>query len=116
VRAVAAGEAWLDPAVARRLLTDFAARPEIRVPPPATLEQLTPREREVLALLAHGLSVYEIAEHLVIGDTTVKTHLSRVLMKLGLRDRAHAVAVAYQAGLVRPGALLPPGPSRTRPD
>lgn len=109
IRAVADGDAWLHPPVARRLLADFAARPESRVPPPATLEQLTAREREVLILLAHGLSSSDIAAHLVIGTATVKTHLARILMKLGLRDRAHAVAVAYQSGLVRPGDDLPPG-------
>lgn len=115
IRAVAAGEAWLDPAVARRLLNDFVAHAELRVPAPATLEQLTPREREVLTLLAHGLSPAEIAEHLVIGMATVKTHLARVLMKLGLRDRAHAVAMAYKSGLVTPGDLLPPGPGAIGP-
>jgi DNA-binding NarL/FixJ family response regulator len=109
IRAVAAGEAWLDPPVARRLLADFAAQPASHVPPPVSVEQLTPREREVLILHGHGLSVSEIADHLVIGTATVKTHLSRVLMKLGLRDRAHAVAFAYQAGLVSRGDTLPPG-------
>jgi DNA-binding NarL/FixJ family response regulator len=108
VRAVADGDAWLDPPVARRLLADFASRPHARIPPPVALEQLTAREREVLALLAHGLSTLEIADELVIGNATVKTHLARVLTKLGLRDRAQAVAVAYRSGLVaardeRPG-------------
>jgi DNA-binding NarL/FixJ family response regulator len=107
LRAVAAGEAWLDPAVARRLLADFAATQGPVVPPPLGLADLTPREREVLVLLAHGLSSHEIAEHLVIGHTTVKTHLARLLMKTGLRDRAQAVAVAYKSGLVRPGDGLP---------
>jgi DNA-binding NarL/FixJ family response regulator len=107
IRAVAAGDAWLDPPVARRLLADFAARPESTVPPPATLDQLTARERQVLALLAHGLSSDDIATHLVIGGATVKTHLARVLLKLGLRDRAHAVTVAYQSGLVHPGDPIP---------
>lgn len=108
IRAVASGEAWLDPPVARRLLADFASRPDTGVPPPATLDQLTPREREVLVLLAHGLSSQGIAEHLVIGAATVKTHLARILLKTGLRDRAQAVAVAYQCGLVRPGDAPPP--------
>lgn len=107
VRAVAAGDAWLHPAVARDLLRDFAARPGSTVPPPVSMQQLTPREREVMALLAHGLSVTETADHLVIAETTVKTHLSRTLMKLGLRDRAQAVTLAYQSGLVRPGDPLP---------
>jgi DNA-binding NarL/FixJ family response regulator len=103
IRAVARGEAWLDPPVARRLLADFAARPDPDVPPPATMAQLTPREREVLVLMAHGLSNEEIAQRLVLGMTTIKTHVGRILMKLGLHDRANAVAVAYQSGLVRPG-------------
>lgn len=107
IHAVAAGGAWLDPPVARRLLADFAARPEHGVPPPVALEDLTPREREVLVLLAHGMSSQEIAAHLVVGGATVKTHLARILLKLGLRDRAHAVAFAYKAGLVSPGDAPP---------
>jgi len=103
VRAVAAGEAWLHPAVARNLLAEFAARPESRLPAPAELKQLTAREREVLVLVAHGLSNTEIASQLYVGEATVKTHFGRVLMKLGLRDRAQAVATAYQSGLVRAG-------------
>jgi DNA-binding NarL/FixJ family response regulator len=106
VRAVAAGEAWLDPAVARGLITEFAARPERNLPTPAELRQLTPRETEVLVLVAHGLSNTEIAAHLVVGEATVKTHFGRVLMKLGLRDRAHAVVAAYQSGLVKAGDSL----------
>jgi DNA-binding NarL/FixJ family response regulator len=103
IRAVASGEAWLDPPVARRLLRDFASRPDRSLPAPDQLRELTPREREVLVLVAHGLSNGEIADHLVVGNATVKTHLARILMKLGLRDRAQAVAAAYQTGLVRPG-------------
>lgn len=110
LRAVANGEAWLDPPVARRLLADFAARPERRVAPPAELRQLTERERDVLVLVAHGLSNNELARHLGLGEATVKTHLSRVFIKLGLRDRAQAVATAYQTGLVRPGDVPPPSP------
>lgn len=111
VRAVAAGEAWLDPAVARRLLDEFAARPDPRVPTPADMQHLTAREGEVLVLAAYGLSNAEIAEHLVVSTATVKTHLGRVLIKLGLRDRAQAIAAAYQSGLVKPGT----GPPTRRP-
>jgi DNA-binding NarL/FixJ family response regulator len=107
IRAIAAGEAWLGPAVARRLLSEFAARPDPRVPTPVEMQALTPREREVLILVAHGLSNSEIADRLVVGDATVKTHLGRVLIKLGLRDRAQAIAAAFHSGLVQPGTGLP---------
>jgi DNA-binding NarL/FixJ family response regulator len=109
VRTVAAGGAWLDPPVARRLLAQFAARPERNVPPPATMQQLTSRERDVLILVAHGFSNTEVARHLSVGEATVKTHLSRVFIKLGLRDRAQAVTAAYQTGLVKPGDDPPDG-------
>jgi DNA-binding NarL/FixJ family response regulator len=104
IRAVASGEAWLDPAVARTLLSEFAARPDPLRRTPDELRQLTSREREVLVLVAHGLSNGEIAARLVVSEATVKTHLSRVMMKLGLRDRAQAVVAAYQSGLVQPGS------------
>ncbi|WP_155387222.1 response regulator [Catellatospora paridis] len=104
VRAVAAGEAWLDPAVARALLDEFTARPGQQAPTPARMRGLTDREREVLVLAAYGLSNTEIAASLVIGEATVKTHLGRVLMKLGVRDRTQAVVAAYQHGLVEPGS------------
>ena len=104
VRAVAGGEAWLDPAVARTMIDDFTARPEAPIGVPGRLSALTGRERDVLVLVAYGLSNAEIARRLLIGEATVKTHLGRVLMKLGLRDRAQAVALAYQSGLVVPGA------------
>ena len=101
VRVVAAGEALLDPAVTRRLIGEFARlRPRPAASSPLT--GLTPREVEVLTLVAEGLSNTEIAERLVVGDQTVKTHVSRVLAKLGLRDRTQAVITAYESGLVVP--------------
>jgi DNA-binding NarL/FixJ family response regulator len=102
VRVVAAGDALLAPAVTRRLIAEFA-RLRPRTPaPPASLEELTPREVEVLRLVAEGLSNREIADRLVVSDETVKTHVSRVLGKLGLRDRTQAVVIAYESGLVEP--------------
>ncbi len=103
IHAVAAGDAWLAPAVARSLLAEFSSRPDPHLRDPEVVGQLTAREREVLVLVARGLSNPEIAERLVIGEATVKTHLSRVLMKLGVRDRAQAVMIAYESGLVKPG-------------
>jgi DNA-binding NarL/FixJ family response regulator len=111
VRVVARGEALLAPAVTRRLLDRFAhALPGAAEPPPARLVELTDREREVLGLLAGGLSNAELAERLVVSETTIKTHVSSILRKLGLRDRVQAVVLAYQAGLVRttPRADAPP--------
>jgi DNA-binding NarL/FixJ family response regulator len=102
IRSVVAGEAWLDPAVARRLIDEFAARPEPHTPTPAEMAQLTPREREVLSLMARGLSNADVAVELFISEATVKTHLARVMMKLGVREKAQAVAAAYQTGLVQP--------------
>lgn len=101
IRAVAAGEAWLDPAVAQRLLAEFAARPDRRAAP-ETMGMLTDREREVLILAAQGMTNEEIAATLVIGEATVKTHLGRVLVKLGVRDRTQAVVAAYRSGLIKP--------------
>lgn len=104
VRVVAAGEALLAPAVTRRLISEFA---RIRPTAPATarpaLATLTPRETEVLRLVAEGLSNQQIADRLVVTEETVKTHVSRVLHKLGLRDRTQAVIAAYESGLVIPG-------------
>jgi DNA-binding NarL/FixJ family response regulator len=100
IRAVSAGLGWLAPAP-RPLVEEFAARPEPASPPRA-LTSLTAREREVLGLLARGRSNGEIADELVISTGTVKTHVSRLLTKLGLRDRAQAVVVAYESGLVQP--------------
>jgi DNA-binding NarL/FixJ family response regulator len=87
-----------------RLIAEFTSRPPSGQQPSAVLDQLTAREREVFALLARGLSNHEIASELSLGETTVKTHVARVLTKLGLRDRVQAVVLAYEAGVVRPGA------------
>ena len=104
VRVVAAGEALLAPAITRRLIGEFARlRPRLRAQP-ERLRDLTPRETEVLRLIAEGLSNQEIAERLIVSEETVKTHVSRVLGKLGLRDRTQAVVVAYEARLVVPRA------------
>ncbi|MCX4812063.1 MULTISPECIES: response regulator transcription factor [unclassified Streptomyces] len=107
VRVVAAGEALLAPSVTRRLITEFSKLAESpRVMPAAaqgTYGELTERETEVLVLIAQGLSNGEIAERLVVAESTIKTHVSRVLVKLGLRDRTQAAVFAYEARLVRPG-------------
>ncbi|WP_371496892.1 response regulator transcription factor [Kitasatospora sp. NBC_00374] len=104
VRVVAAGEALLAPSVTRRLIEDFArTRPAPRRDPALRLNGLTPRETEVLELIARGLSNQEIAGRLVVAEQTVKTHIGRVLAKLDLRDRAQAVVLAYESGLVTPG-------------
>jgi DNA-binding NarL/FixJ family response regulator len=103
VRVVAAGEALLAPSVTRRLIADYARRPPAAAAPPADLERLTPREREVLGLIGRGRNNAEIGAELIVGEATVKTHVGRVLMKLGLRDRVQAVIYAYEAGLVGPG-------------
>jgi len=104
VRVIAAGEALLAPAVTRRLISEFTRlRPVSGTPPSAVLGTLTPRETEVLRLVAEGMSNPEIARRLVVTDETVKTHVSRMLAKLGLRDRTQAVVAAYESGLVVPG-------------
>jgi DNA-binding NarL/FixJ family response regulator len=103
VRVVAAGDALLSPSATRRLIAEFASQPQPRMPSNEQLDELTPREREVMTLVAAGLSNDEIAERLVISPATAKTHVSRVLCKLDVRDRAQLVAVAYQIGLVHPG-------------
>jgi DNA-binding NarL/FixJ family response regulator len=103
VRVVAAGDALLAPTITRRLIAQFARlRPPER-PHTASLQMLTPRELEILELVAAGLSNAEIASRLVLSSETVKTHVSHVLRKLGLRDRAQAVVAAYESGLVVPG-------------
>jgi DNA-binding NarL/FixJ family response regulator len=103
IRVVASGEALLAPTVTRRLIEDFSRARPARMGTPPGLDELTPREREVWGLLAQGLSNAEIAERLIVGETTVKTHVARVLMKLGLRDRVQAVVLAYESGVVTPG-------------
>ena len=103
VRVVAAGDALLSPGVTRRLIAEFARMGAPRGPSRKTLQDLTERETEVLALVARGLSNAEIAGRLVLAEQTVKTHVSRILMKLGLRDRTQAVVLAYETGLVQPG-------------
>ena len=106
VRAVAAGDALLSPSVTRRVIGEFAAPGRGRTAtPPRELDQLTDREREVMILVAEGLSNDEIAARLVISPATAKTHVSRAMVKLGARDRAQLVVYAYEAGLIRPGWL-----------
>lgn len=102
IRVVARGDALLAPSVTRRLISEFAGRPEAGAAVTG-LDELTDRETEVLRLLATGKSNAEIAEELFVSETTVKTHVSHVLTKLGLRDRVQAVVAAYESGLVTPG-------------
>jgi DNA-binding NarL/FixJ family response regulator len=103
IRVVAAGEALLAPNITRRLIEHFACQPDPLRPPPGALNQLTAREREVLALVAAGLSNTEIAAQLFMSVPTAKTHVSRILTKLAARDRAQLVVLAFQTGLVKPG-------------
>jgi DNA-binding NarL/FixJ family response regulator len=100
VRVVAAGDALLSPGVTRRLIAEFSSRPTRASAPPAAMEFLTEREREVVALVADGLSNDEIAAELVVTNATARTHVSRAMMKLNARDRAQLVVFAYQTGLV----------------
>lgn len=102
VRVIAAGDALLSPSITRRLIEDFTSRPP-RSEWPSALGELTPRELEVLRLVARGHSNTDIAATLVIGEATVKTHVARIFQKLDLHDRAQAVVLAYESGLVRPG-------------
>jgi DNA-binding NarL/FixJ family response regulator len=106
VRTAAAGDAMLAPAVTRRLIEEFCRRPPVDVTPPA-LTQLSQRERDVLLLVARGMSNAEVAQELFLGETTVKSHLARAFTKLGLRDRVQAVVFAYETGLVRPNGTTP---------
>ncbi|HET9722520.1 MAG TPA: response regulator transcription factor [Actinomycetota bacterium] len=103
IRLVAEGESLLSPSVTRRLIEEFVRTPDRSAPAPAELETLTDREREVLVHIAHGLTNHEIAERLFLSMATVKTHVNRVFAKLGLRDRAQAVVLAYETGIVLPG-------------
>ncbi|WP_276607689.1 response regulator [Microbispora catharanthi] len=111
VRLVRAGDALLAPTITRRLVERFARRDETRAAVHRDLSELTPRELEVLRLLATGLSNAELADRLSLSPTTVKTHVARILSKLGLRDRVQAVVLAYETGLITPGSLAdrPPG-------
>jgi DNA-binding NarL/FixJ family response regulator len=104
IRVVSNGDALLAPSITRRLIAEFARRPTPRAGPPPELSGLTARELDVLKLLARGLSNAEIAAELVVSEATVKTHVGNLLMKLGLRDRVQAVVLAYESGLVQPGA------------
>jgi DNA-binding NarL/FixJ family response regulator len=112
IRLVAAGEALLAPTVTKRLIQEFSRTPPAQRELPPSLEELTPRELEVFKLIARGLSNAEIAAELIVSDTTVKTHVARILMKLDLRDRVQAVVLAYESGVVAPGDPSPAsGPS-----
>src|SRR3954467_4561160 len=107
IRVVADGDALLAPSVTKRLIQDFSAARAAKAMeenPPSGLDELTTREMEVFKLIARGMSNNEIATELVVSETTVKTHVARILMKLGLRDRVQAVVLAYESGLVQPGA------------
>jgi DNA-binding NarL/FixJ family response regulator len=103
IRVVAEGDALLAPSITRRLIAEFASVTPTPAEPPRGLDELTARELEVFKLVARGLSNAEIAAELVVGETTVKTHVARVLMKLGLRDRVQAVVAAYESGVAVPG-------------
>jgi DNA-binding NarL/FixJ family response regulator len=104
VRTVAAGEALLAPSITRRLVEQFVRRPPPGTAVPAAVEELTERERDVLRLLARAFSNAEIAAELVVSEATVKSHVNRILTKLNLRDRAQAIVLAYETGLVEPGS------------
>jgi DNA-binding NarL/FixJ family response regulator len=103
VRVAAAGDALLAPSVTKRLIEAFVARPAQTLPPPSRVASLTPRERDILLLVARGRSNLEIARDLVVSEATVKTHVAHLLAKLGLRDRVQAVILAYETGAVTPG-------------
>jgi DNA-binding NarL/FixJ family response regulator len=107
IRVVAAGEALLAPSITKRLISEFATAAPPDPEPPAGFDELTEREREVFGLIARGLSNAEIAAELVVSETTVKTHVARVLMKLGLRDRVQVVVLAYESGISVPRRTTP---------
>ncbi len=108
IHTVAAGDSLLSPSVTRTVIDRMARQPTPEIGPSRLLDSLTPREREVLVLLARGLSNSEIAAELVIEESTVKTHVKRILMKLRLRDRIQAVVFAYESGIVQPGPRATP--------
>ncbi|MGO9083280.1 MAG: DNA-binding response regulator, partial [Streptosporangiaceae bacterium] len=121
IRVTAGGEALLTPRITRRLIAEFARHPVAVAPEPGPVAGITDREREVLALVAAGQSNAEIAAGLHLSVATVKTHVSRLLARLGLRDRAQLVVIAYESGLIRPGERAPgqageraPGQAGTR--
>jgi DNA-binding NarL/FixJ family response regulator len=106
VRAIGAGDALLAPSITRRLIEQFTTpRPAANAAP--GIDELTPRELEVFGLLATGMTNTEIAAQLIVGETTIKTHVTHILMKLGARDRVQAVVLAYEAGIVTPGGTTP---------
>ena len=104
IQVVARGEALLAPSITRRLIEEFARNQPIERTPPKEVEELTAREMEVFKLLSRGMSNAEVAAELIVSETTVKTHVARILMKLHLRDRVQAVVYAYESGLIQPGA------------
>jgi DNA-binding NarL/FixJ family response regulator len=108
IRTVAAGQSLLAPEITRRMIEEYVRRPAPSSGPPAAVAELTPRELEVLRLIAEGRSNGEIAALLFLSEPTVKTHVTRVFSKLGLRDRVQAVILAYECGLVRPGMTTDP--------
>ena len=112
IRVVASGEALLAPTVTRRMIEEYVRRPPAPVrQPPRAIEDLTPREREMLGYIAKGMSNAEIAAAAFVSEPTVKTHVARILMKLGLRDRVQVVVFAYEHGLAEPGGLDPADPA-----
>ena len=104
IHLIAQGEALLAPTVTKRLIQEFSRTAATQRSAPASLDELTPRELEVFKLIARGMSNAEIAAELIVSETTVKTHVARVLMKLGVRDRVQAVVLAYESGVVAPGS------------